>query len=153
MAILPEIWRHRGGFPSLHSEVDDLFNRLWFFEGGDQSPTLVKETEFAPAVNIEETENEIVVTIDLPGIDPKDVDISLENNVLTIKGERKEEQEEKKKNFHRVERFYGTFLRSLTLPDMVDSEKITAFSKDGVVAITLPKTKESLHRKIEVKQN
>lgn len=151
MVMLPELWRHRGGFPGLSKDFDSLFSR--FFDGWDPGPVFHEETAWAPAVNVEETEKEIIVTADLPGIDPKDVDITIEHNVLTVKGECKVEEEEKKKNYHRVERSYGSFQRSLLLPDTVESEKITATSKNGVITITLPKTRESLRKRIEVKQN
>ena len=110
------------------------------------------ETAWAPVVNVEETDNELVVTADVPGIDPKDLDISLDNNILTIRGERKEEKDEKKKNFHRVERFYGTVQRSVQFPGGVDSSKLSATSKNGVVTITMPKSAEAKRKKIEVKQ-
>jgi len=129
--------------------MDDLFTR--FFDDWGMA-LRNSEAGLSPAINVEESDNEIIVTADIPGIDPKDLDISLDHNVLTIKGERKEEKEDKKKNYHRMERVYGAVQRSLLLPSAVDSSKISAKNKNGVVTITLPKTADSKRKKIEVKQ-
>jgi len=150
MAMLPDFWRGRGGLTNLRREMDDLFNR--FFEDWNLGPRVPRTETWAPAINVEETDDELIVTADVPGIEPKDLDISLDNNVLTIKGERKEEKEEKKKNYHRVERAYGALQRSIMLPSEVDSSRISAKNKDGVVTITMPKTAQSKRKKIEVKQ-
>lgn len=149
MALLPDLWRGRGGLSSLRGEMDDVFNR--FFDDWGLAPR-TSGAGLAPAINVEETDNELIVTADVPGIDPKDLDISLDNNVLTIKGERKEEKDEKKKNYHRVERVYGAVQRSVMLPCAVDSSKISATNKNGIVTITMSKTAESKRKKIEVKQ-
>lgn len=147
MALLPYLWRGKGGLTSLRREMDDLFNEDW-----DLCPRVPRKETWAPAINLEETDNELIVTADVPGIDPKDLDISLDNNILTIKGEQKEEKEEKKKNYHRVERAYSALQRSIMLPSEVDSSRISAKNKNGVVTITMPKTAESKRKKIEVKQ-
>ena len=105
---------------------------------------------WAPAVDIFEKEGNIVLTAELPGIETKDVDIKVENNVLTLQGERKFDKELQKENFHRVERAYGSFTRSFTLPNVVDTEKIKAEFKDGVLKLTLPKREEAKPKQIHV---
>jgi HSP20 family protein len=105
---------------------------------------------WAPAVDIYEKGGNIVLKAELAGIDPKTVDVRVENNVLTLRGERKFEEEVKKDNFHRVERAYGTFTRSFTLPTVVDTGKIKAEFKDGVLKLTLPTREESKPKQIQV---
>ena len=106
---------------------------------------------WAPAVDIYEHEGNIVLKAELPGIDSNDVDIRLENNVLTLRGERKVDHEVKQENYHRVERAYGSFSRSFTLPSIVDQEKIKAEYKDGVLELTLPKREEAKPKQISIK--
>lgn len=106
---------------------------------------------WSPAVDIKEEDDRYVVTADLPGVDPKDIDINLENGMLTIGGERKEEKKEEKEGYKRMERFSGQFYRRFTLPDTADAEKVSATSKKGVVEIVIPKSKEHKARRIEVK--
>ena len=105
---------------------------------------------WAPVVDIYEQEGHIVLKAELPGIDSKDVDIRLENNVLTLSGERKLDNEVKRENYHRVERAYGSFTRSFTLPTVVDQEKINAEYKDGVLRVTLPKREEAKPKQISI---
>jgi HSP20 family protein len=105
---------------------------------------------WAPSVDIYEQDGNIVLKAELPGVDPKDVDIRLENNVLTLRGERKLDTEVKRENYHRVERTYGSFTRSFTLPSVVDQEKIKADSKDGVLRVTLPKREEAKPKQITI---
>jgi HSP20 family protein len=105
---------------------------------------------WAPAVDIYEKDGNIVLNAELPGIDPKSVEIRVENNVLSLRGERKLEDEVKKEGFHRVERAYGTFTRSFTLPTVVDTEKIKAESKDGVLKLTLPQREEAKPKQIQI---
>src|ERR671923_910077 len=97
---------------------------------------------WAPAVDIYEQDGNIVMKAELPGVDPKDVDVRLENNTLTLRGERKLDKEVKQDNYHRVERSYGTFSRSFTLPTVVDQGSIKAEYRDGVLKLTLPKREE-----------
>ena len=105
---------------------------------------------WAPAVDIYEHEGNIVLKAELPGVDPKDVDVRVENNVLTLRGERKVDNEVKQENYHRVERAYGSFTRSFTLPSVVDLEKIKADYKDGVLKVTLPKREEAKPKQINI---
>jgi HSP20 family protein len=106
--------------------------------------------QWAPSVDIFEHEGNLVLRAELPGIEPKDVDVRVENNVLTLRGERKFESEVKREKYHRVERAYGTFSRSFTLPNVVDTEKIKAEYKDGVLQVTLPQREEAKPKQIQV---
>jgi HSP20 family protein len=105
---------------------------------------------WAPAVDIYEHEGNLVLKAELPGIDLKDVDVRVENNVLTLKGERRFENEVKREQYHRVERAYGQFSRSFTLPNVVDTEKIKAEFRDGVLRVTLPKREEAKPKQISI---
>ena len=105
---------------------------------------------WTPAVDIFETENELVLKSDLPDIDPKEVGIQLENGTLTLKGERKFEEQKNGKGFHRIERSYGKFVRAFSLPDTVDGEKVKADYKNGVLTVTLPKKEVAKPRTINV---
>ena len=108
-------------------------------------------TRWAPACDIYETQKEVIVKAELPGLKKEDVNVSIENNLLTIYGERKFEEETKRDNYHRVERTYGEFMRSFTLPTFVDFAKIGAEFKDGILMLTLPKREEAKPKQIEVK--
>jgi HSP20 family protein len=108
-------------------------------------------TNWTPACDIYETEKDIVIKAELPEVDKKDVVVSLENNLLSIRGERKFNEETKRDNYHRVERRYGQFIRTFTLPTYIQAGKIVAEFKDGVLNITLPKTEEVKPKLIEVK--
>jgi HSP20 family protein len=105
---------------------------------------------WAPAVDIYETDGSIVLQAELPGLDPKDVDVRVENNVLTLRGQRKFDETVTKDNYHRVERSYGSFTRSFTLPSEVDTEKIQANYRDGVLRLTLPTREEAKPKQIAI---
>lgn len=107
--------------------------------------------ELLPFLDFSETKNDLVVKAELPGIDPKDIDISLSEGVLTIKGEKKQEKEEKEENYHIIERSYGAFTRSVRLPRDVQSEKINASYKNGILKVTLPKSEEAKKKEIKIK--
>ena len=149
--IMP--WKRRKGsmsssrgeqspYVELHQRMNDLFDD--FFGGFDMGLSRF-ESRFmtTPSVDVSETDEEVRVTADLPGMDEKDVQVILENDILTIKGEKKQEQEEKKQNYRMVERSYGEFQRVISLPASVDKEKIKATFKKGVLKVILPKTPES----------
>jgi len=131
--------------------LQDRMNRLFeeTMEGGKKAE-LVRAGAWAPPVDIFENENEIILSAELPGIDMKDVDVQVRENTLTLKGERKMEKAEHKENYHRVERVYGSFMRSFTLPSTVDQEKITANYTKGVLEIRLPKTAKSKPTQIKI---
>ena len=136
------------GLTQMRREIDRLFDRLsegWPFRG------LGETGRWMPSVDVSETEKELMVRAELPGMDPKEIDISLSGNVITIKGERKHEREEKKENFHLVERSSGSFSRSIQLPAEVQADKIQATYKDGILSISMPKTKVEAVKRIEVK--
>ena len=135
-------------FEKMRKEMD----RLWdsFFEGGLRRRT-EGAVEWLPSLDIAETKNELVVKCEIPGMDPKDIDISLSDGMLTIKGEKKQEREEKEADYHLVERSYGAFTRSVQLPKEVQSDKISAFYKNGVLKITLPKSEEVQKKEIKIK--
>jgi HSP20 family protein len=105
---------------------------------------------WSPAVDIVETENDLVLKADLPEVDPNKVEVQLENNTLTLKGERKFEQEKNNRGYHRIERSYGAFVRAFSLPDTVDSEKVTADYKNGVLTIKVPKKEIAKPKSVKV---
>ena len=105
---------------------------------------------WSPAVDIYETENELVLKADVPDVDPKDIDVRVENQTLTISGERKFEQENSSKGFHRIERSYGAFVRSFAVPNSFDTDKIDAGFKNGVLTVTLPKKETAKPRQVKV---
>jgi len=104
-----------------------------------------------PAIDLSETNNDIIMKAELPGIDPKDIDISLTNDLLTIKGEKKQEKEEKEEDYHLIERSYGSFIRSIRLPKDVQSDKISASYKNGILKVILPKSEEAKKKEIKIK--
>jgi HSP20 family protein len=138
-------WEPFRGMTTLQQEVNRLFENT--LGGGKSGASL---TTWAPAVDIHETEDALVVTADLPGMKESDLDVRIENNTLTIGGERKFESEVKEENYLRVERTYGSFTRSFSLPNAVKTEGIEASYKDGVLTVKLPKREESKPRQVKV---
>ena len=119
---------------------------------GKQLNTELSFADWAPSVDIEEEEDKYVIKADLPGVDKKDIEVKLENGVLSIRGEKHTEKETGKgTKKHRTERFHGTFARSFTLPDAVKADKVDAAYKDGVLSLTIPKKEESKPKSIEIK--
>lgn len=106
--------------------------------------------EWAPAVDIKESDKDFVIHADLPGVKSNDIEVTAENGVLTIKGERESKKEEEKDNYKRVERFSGSFMRRFTLPDSANLEKISAKTKDGVLELTIPKSEKTKPKRIKV---
>jgi len=127
-------------------------DRLWddYFGPGRRALRPLP-AEFAPAVDVKETPDQIVVKAEVPGMDAKDINISVTGDVLTIKGEKKSEREEKEENYHLVERSYGSFSRSLAMPAAVDLDKIEAKYDKGILTITCPKKEEVKPKAIEIK--
>jgi len=144
------------GFPSLREEVDRWFGD--FFGDRDFWPLWPSDGGFAetftPKVDVTETDKEVRVMADLPGMEEKDIQVDLTDDGLTIRGERKSEHEEKRGGFYRSERSYGSFERFITLPGPVEKDKAEALFKNGVLTVTVPKSPEALrsHRRIEVKK-
>jgi len=133
------------------TELDRLFNdfvgpRNLFARWGGEG---LRDT-WMPAVDIQETETEFKFIAELPGLNKDNVEITLENNLLTLSGGREFSDEEEQKNYHRIERAYGTFSRSFTLPSQVDSSKVDAHFADGLLTVTVPKSEESKPRKIKI---
>jgi HSP20 family protein len=134
-------------FSTLQDRMNRLFRDSYGPEGREESLT---STTFAPPVDVYEDEHNVTLKIEVPGIDEKDIDVRIENNVLTVHGERKFEKEEKEENFRRVERQYGSFTRTFTLPNTVDSEKVSANYEKGILKIALPKKAEAKPKQIKV---
>ncbi len=134
-------------FSTLQDRMNRLFRDSYGSEGREESLTT---TSFAPPVDVYEDEHNITLKIEVPGIDEKDIDVRLENNTLTVHGERKFEKEEKEENYRRVERQYGSFTRSFTLPTIVDAEKVAANYDKGVLKIQLAKKAEAKPKQIKV---
>src|SRR5438067_13129193 len=129
------------------NRMNRLFRESYSTEGPEEALTT---TSFAPPVDIYEDEHNITLKIEVPGIDEKDIDIRVENNLLTVHGERKIEKEEKEENYRRVERQYGSFTRTFTLPNTVNTENVQANYDKGVLKITLPKKAEAKPKQIKV---
>jgi HSP20 family protein len=137
-------WETPRGLTTLQDQINRLFSDSLGRTGGEGSLTA-----WAPAVDIYETEHELVVKADLPDIDPQDLDIRVENNILTIRGERKFEKVNED-NYLRVERAYGTFSRSFTLANTVNAEAIKAEYQNGVLRLTIPKREEAKPKQVKV---
>lgn len=135
---LMQQWQNESNrFPFHPTTHDDTANIV----GGD----------WVPAVDIKEEDDRYVIHADIPGVEPEKIELSMENGMLTIKGERRDETIEEKENYKRVERSYGSFYRRFSLPDNVDPENISASGKDGVLEVVLPKTEAMKPHKIEIK--
>ncbi len=143
MAIMARWEPFRRDVARLQEEMSRLFDDRLFRAG--------ESVGWTPACDIYEDEEGVTLRFDLSGVEAKDVDVRFENGVLTLKGERKLEQEDKRENYHRIERSYGTFTRSFSLPGTVDAEKIRAEAKNGVLSVHLPKRAEARPRSIQVK--
>ena len=129
------------------NRMNRLFRESYGSEGPEEALTT---THFAPAVDIYEDEHNITLKLEVPGIDEKDIDVQIEGNTLTVHGERKIEKEEKEENFRRIERQYGSFTRSFTLPSFVDPGQISAHYDKGVLKINLAKKAEAKPKQIKV---
>lgn len=138
-------WFYRGPMGTPGEDVQHLITQ--FFGDGETWPV----AEMAPTMDVSETDNAVEVRMDVPGVDPKDVDIQIRGNVLSVTGQRKEETTEKGKTWHRVERRFGSFARTMTLPAEVKEDAVQAAYRDGVLTVTLPKAEQVKARKIEVK--
>ncbi|HPF27524.1 MAG TPA: Hsp20/alpha crystallin family protein [Steroidobacteraceae bacterium] len=135
-------------------DIDDLFNRM-LTSSWPRSRALANNggnaIEWAPSADISETDKEFLVRAELPAVKKDDIQVTVDNDVITIRGERKQETEDKSEKHHRVERFYGTFERSFSLPPNADASAIKADSKDGVLTVRIPKAKAEKPKAIEVK--
>ncbi len=134
-------------------EIEDMFDRYDRAVGLPRIGTqeVMTSGDWSPRVDIVENDNEFLIKAEIPEVKKEDVKVSVDNGVLTLKGERKQEKEEKGKKFHRVERYYGSFTRSFTLPENVDESKIKATFKDGMLNLQVPKTEKAKPKAIDVK--
>jgi len=132
------------------SSLQDRMNRLFNASFGESRDEALTTSSFAPAVDVYEDEHNVTLKIEVPGIDEKDIDVRVENNTLTVHGERKIEQEEKEENYRRIERQYGSFTRTFTLPTTVDTESVSANYDKGVLKIKLAKKAEAKPKQIKV---
>jgi HSP20 family protein len=137
----------RRDFSTLQDRMNRIFRESFGPEGSDEALTT---SNFAPPVDVYEDEHNITLKIEVPGIDEKDINVTIENNTLTVRGERRFEKDEKEENFHRVERMYGSFTRSFTLPNTVDPEQVSAHYEKGVLKIRLSKKAEAKPKLIKV---
>ena len=133
------------------SKLRDEMDRLWEDFFGEKKLFASRERMWHPSLDVSETKDKLVVSAEIPGMDVKDINISVTGDVLTIRGEKKQEKEEKDENYHLVERSYGAFSRSVTLPVGVDTEKVDATYKKGILKITLPKKEGAKPKEINVK--
>ncbi len=140
-------WKPARELSTLRREMDRLFEDFMGEKGG----FLPEAGNWVPAVDVSETEDNILVKAEIPGMDSKDIDVTVQGDILLIKGEKKEEKETKEENFHRIERRRGTFARSIRIPVPVDADNITAKYDKGVLTVTLPKKEESKAKQITVK--
>lgn len=145
MEIVP--WRPFREISTLRREMDNLFNR---FFGETRFPRLVSEG-WQPSVDISETKDKILIKAELPGMDAKDVNVTISGEMLTIQGEKKKEVEEKDEHYYCSERYFGAYERTFQLPTGVQADKVEATFDKGVLLITLPKVEEAKKKKIEIK--
>lgn len=136
-------------------ELEEVSNRLNRIFGRSAVPAaagneMMTVADWAPSVDISETDKEYLIKADIPGVKKEDVKVTIENGVLTVKGERKSEKDEKGKTFHRIERSYGSFVRSFSLPEGVDDAAAKAEFKDGMINITLPKSEKAKSKAVEI---
>jgi len=146
MALVPFTRRERGDLARLHRDMDDLFNAFF-----GSWPTATLERAVWPAIDVSEDENAILVKAEVPGCKADDIDISVQGNMLTIRGEKKKEEEKKEKGYYHLERSYGSFRRDINLPTDVDPGKIDAVCRDGVLSVTLPKAEQAKTVKVKIK--
>lgn len=140
-------WEPFREFSTLQDRMNRLFHDSYGSEGREDALTT---TGFAPKADVYEDEHNVILKIEVPGVDEKDIDVRVENNTLTVHGERKFENEEKEENYLRVERSYGSFTRSFTLPSTLDTANVTADYDDGVLKIKLAKRAEAKPKQIKI---
>jgi len=140
-------WRPRRDLPALPDDAERMFDRVL---RGWMGPVSFSEFSWNPVVDVSETNDEVVVKAEMPGMSKDDIDISVEDNQLILSGEKKQEQEEKEADYYRVERSYGSFRRIFTLPARVDVGKVQASYQNGVLTVRVPKAEAAKARKIEI---
>jgi HSP20 family protein len=140
-------WEPFRGLTTAQGELERLFREAFSPVSGEGE---LSTRTWAPPVDIYENGDNLVLKAELPGVDPKDVEIRVEDNTLYMKGERKFEKEVKEENYHRVERSYGNFTRSFSLPNSIDADKVSAEYKDGILTLTMPKKEEAKPKTIKI---
>jgi len=140
-------WEPFRGLAAAQRDFDRLFREAFSSQLGE---TELSTRSWAPPVDIYETEDAIVLKAELSGVDPKDVEVRVEDNTLYLKGERKFEKEVKEQNYHRIERSYGTFARSFSLPNSISADKVKAEFKDGLLTVTMPKREEAKPKTVKI---
>jgi HSP20 family protein len=135
------------GLSTMKKEMDRLFDRFW--EG--DFPQLPSMGDWAPALDVSETKDAVMVKAEVPGMESKEIQLSLEDQLLTLKGEKKQEKEEKDEHYYRSERSYGAFVRTVRLPATVDGSKVTATFKNGLLRVSLPKAAAAKGTTIPIK--
>jgi|SRR5882724_57658 len=141
-------WTPMGNLQSFQHEMNRMFNQ--FFQGSNGEEAGSKLSTWNPSVDIYETDDALVIKAELPGVSKDDVSIDVHQNTLTLRGQRKHETEVKDEQYHRVERSYGSFQRSFTLPSTIDYEKVQATFKDGVLELHLPRLESAKPRQIAI---
>lgn len=136
-------------------ELEDISNRLSRIFGRSSTPDttghdMLKAADWTPSVDISETDKAFLIKAEIPEVKREDVKVTIDNGMLTVQGERKMEKEEKGKKFHRIERSYGSFVRSFRMPDGIDEAKAKAEFKDGMISITLPKSEKAKTKSVEI---
>jgi HSP20 family protein len=139
------------GLVRLREGMEDLFERLFREPFGTAVESPWRHSGWGPRLDLAESADDVAVNVELPGVDPKDIEIDVSGNMLTIRGEKKEEKEEKRRDHHYVERTYGSFYRSVQLPGSADPDKVNAAFKNGVLTITVAKRPEAKAKKITVR--
>jgi HSP20 family protein len=142
--------RELAPFSQLRNEIDGLFESFFREPWMSRAGMLQGLQEWAPSMDVAETEKDVCIKLEVPGIDPKDLDISISGHTLSIQGEKSAESEEQKKDYYHTERSFGSFRRVIDLPDTVDAESVTAEQKNGILTITLQKTKAENSKRIQV---
>ena len=147
MSYLPRLRSKSESIRTRDSIFDDLFNELYSLPTSFLSKSGM---DLSPRIDISETDNEYKIEAELPGINQKEIDVKIDNNILTIKGKKEDVKEEKEKNYHLRERYYGAFQRSISLPNNIEPEKIKARFENGVLNISIPKSDKRTPKKIEI---
>ncbi|HTT01318.1 MAG TPA: Hsp20/alpha crystallin family protein [Steroidobacteraceae bacterium] len=138
------------------SEIDSIFNRMMPSSLGAEPRVALSDDgspkfEWAPSADISETDREYLIRAELPAVKKEDVNVAVDGGMITIQGERKQQREEKNEKFHRIESVYGSFARSFSLPDNIDSKSIKCESKEGVLTVHIPKTEAAKSKRVEIK--
>jgi HSP20 family protein len=131
---------------TIQEQMNRLIDLAWNRESGEE----IREGAWQPPVDIYEDENSVIIKAELPDVDQKDIEVMIEDNTLMLRGERRQDQSIKKENYHRIERFYGSFQRSFALPLSIDREKVKASCERGILTIILPKREETKPKQINV---